>query len=120
MYKLKKEYFDQKVVVYTPSNKVIKLDNATQEQFAEVFKIKGNEKFISKGKKETEEVINEPKDELNNTVVYTEADINNAIAGNDYNVIVTVVKELGLFNGQGRPSKSDAIKLLETFLEGNK
>ena len=49
MYKLKKEFIGQNVTVFTPDKKVIKLENATQEEFEIVMKIKGNEKFINTG-----------------------------------------------------------------------
>lgn len=60
MYKLKKEFKGQNVIVYTPDKKAIRLDNATQEEFAKVLKIKGNEKFID-GAKSTETKKAEPK-----------------------------------------------------------
>lgn len=63
MYKLKKEFKGQNVIVYTPSKKVIKLEGADQKELEEAFKIKGNEKFIEiDGRsKQAKEVKVEPK-----------------------------------------------------------
>lgn len=62
MYKLKKEFLNQEVVVYTPGNRVIKLDSATQEEFEIALKIKGNEKFIDVDKRFKSENKEEKKE----------------------------------------------------------
>ncbi len=49
MYKLKKEYIGQNVIVYTQNKRVIKLESATQDELKMAYEIKGNEKFITKG-----------------------------------------------------------------------
>lgn len=46
MYKLKKEFKGQNVIVCTPNNLYIKLEHANQAEFEKAYKIKGNEKFI--------------------------------------------------------------------------
>ncbi len=65
MYKLKKEFKGQSVVVYTPKNKTIYLDTATEKEMEEAYKIKGNEKFfdVSKTAKKVE-TKTEPKKEV--------------------------------------------------------
>jgi len=63
MYKINKEYIGQSVTVFTPDNRVIKLDSATQEEFKIAYAIKGNEKFITiENKKEIQK--DEPKIEV--------------------------------------------------------
>lgn len=57
MYKLKKEYKGQNVTVYTPSKKVIRLENADQKELEQAFKIKGNEKFIENDSKIEKKVV---------------------------------------------------------------
>ena len=60
MYKLKKEFKGQSVIVYTPKNKVIKLEGASQKELEEAFKIKGNEKFIENDGKGEPKKVEEP------------------------------------------------------------
>lgn len=50
MYKLKKEYIGQDVTIFMRS-KSIKLDFASQDEFAEVYKIDGYKKYIDCSKK---------------------------------------------------------------------
>lgn len=46
MYKLKKEFAGQNVIVYMPDHTVIKLESATEKELEKAYKQKGNEKFI--------------------------------------------------------------------------
>jgi len=62
MYKLNKKYEGQDVTVYTPNNEVIKLEHASQKDFEKAYKIKGNEKFITKLNKAEEKEILEDKE----------------------------------------------------------
>ena len=59
MYKLNKEYKSQDVTCFLANGKVIKLDIATEAEFAEVYKIKNLQKFIDVDKrtKEGKEVV---------------------------------------------------------------
>ncbi len=58
MYKLKKEYKGQDVIVYMPDHSVIKLETATDKELEKAFKQKGNEKFIEIDKRYKESKTN--------------------------------------------------------------
>lgn len=64
MYKLKEEYKGQDVTCFL-KNKTIKLEFASQKDFAEVYKVKGWQKFITKevvkDEKEVKKVIKAAK-----------------------------------------------------------
>ena len=62
MYKLKKEFIGQNVIVYTPDKKVIRLENASEDELKIAFNIKGNEKFI-----EVDKRFKETKNEVKKT-----------------------------------------------------
>lgn len=46
MYKLKKEYKGQDVTCFFPDGSFVKLEHASDEDFAKVYKVKGYQKFI--------------------------------------------------------------------------
>jgi hypothetical protein len=105
MYKLKKEYKGQNVIVYSAQYPPIHLTEITsQEDLERAHNIKGNEKFISKG---------EDNDDV---VIVTIESIKEALERNIHADLASIVKSLDLYDGKGRVSRENAIILLNSYI----
>lgn len=105
MYKLNKEYKGQDVTCFMPNGGVIKLEIATEEEFAKVYKFKEWQKFITVDKEEV------------NDIDISKEGIIIAIENDVYKDLAALVKELELKEGAKKVSKADAIILLNLYLE---